>query len=357
MDTANNLIPWLELTERPAFCVKNDVIVAVNTVAARHMLQTGTNIYDIVAEHLKEYKSFTDGCLYLPITIADQSYNCNVTRTKEYDIFLIDHTEENERLQTLALAAQHLLIPLSNIMTVTDRLLSSLNKEDPAIQKNAEQISRNLFQLLRIVGNMSDTSGYQRQSLSGMQTADLPAIIREVLQKTQAIAESAGLNLQFTDQSSPVFGLADSEKLERAIYNLLSNAFKFSKPGSCVEVKLTNTEKQLSFSICNTSLENTDFFPVWHRYQRKPAIEDSRYGLGLGMTLISSVAIAHGGTVLIDHPAPNQTRITMSIAVIDSDTTLCHSPIFRMSDYAGGRDKSLLELSEILSADFYKNSI
>ena len=73
------------------------------------------------------------------------------------------------------------------------------------------------------------------------------------------------------------------------------------------------------------------------------------------MTLVSSVACAHGGTVLIDHPTPLETRITMTIPIKKSESTDVRSPIFRLGDYAGGWDKGLLELSEILSADSYQN--
>ncbi len=357
MDCLNHLNPWLELMDRPAFCVKNGFIVAVNSAASRHMLQIGLDIHEIVTEHCEEYESFSGGCLYLAITVAGLSYNCSVTRTREYDIFLINQESDEDQLQALALAAQQLRIPLSNIMTVTDRLLAELDKDDSPAQQQANQISHSLFQLLRIIGNMSDAGSYRKISSSGMQTVDLSAVISEIMEKAQTVAESAGISLQFSGLNTPVFGLANSEKLERAIYNLLSNAFKFAEPGTCVEAKLTRSEKTLSFLVCNTSLETADTLPFWNRYQRKPTIEDCRYGLGLGMTLVSAVAIAHGGTVLVDHPAENLTRVTMSIAIVNDENTVIHSPVFRIGDYAGGRDKGLLELSEILPAEFYQNSI
>jgi hypothetical protein len=73
------------------------------------------------------------------------------------------------------------------------------------------------------------------------------------------------------------------------------------------------------------------------------------------MTLVSSVACAHSGTLLIDHPTPLETRITMTIPIVNSDSNDVHSPILRIGDYAGGWDKELLELSEILPADSYQN--
>ena len=71
------------------------------------------------------------------------------------------------------------------------------------------------------------------------------------------------------------------------------------------------------------------------------------------MTLVSSVACAHGGTVLLDHPEENQTRITMTIAITKDASGVVRSPVFRIGDYTGEQDNGLLELSEILPADLY----
>jgi hypothetical protein len=72
------------------------------------------------------------------------------------------------------------------------------------------------------------------------------------------------------------------------------------------------------------------------------------------MTLVCSAASVHGGTVLIDHPAPNQIRITVTIPIQTDSSNLIRSPLFNLGDYAGGYDKGLLELSELLPAEFYR---
>ena len=86
-----------------------------------------------------------------------------------------------------------------------------------------------------------------------------------------------------------------------------------------------------------------------------PAIEDSRNGLGLGMTLVGATATAHGGTVLLDHPTPEQTRVTLTIPVKKPRGTEVRSPKIPIGDYAGGRDKALLEFADLLSTDAYNN--
>ena len=355
MNTANHPFPWLGLMDRPAFCVKNGTVIAANSAADRRMLRVGTDISEIVIEHREEYESFQNGRLYLTIKMGDLPCNASVTRTDECDIFIVHQDIDDDQLQTLALAAQQLRIPLSNVMTVSDRLLSQLNDPDDVVQQQANQINRGLFQLLRIVSNMSDAGSYRDLHTVGMQTVDLTAMIEEIMEKAQAVSESTGITLSYTGPDAPIFSLANAEKLERAIYNLLSNALKFSPEGSTVEVKATKSGNLLSFTICNPSIEPVEDMSFWNRYRREPAIGDTRYGLGLGMTLVSAVASIHGGTVLIDHPTLTQTRVTMTVAIAKDTSNTVRSPIIRIGDYAGGRDKALLEFAEFLPEESYKN--
>lgn len=354
METTNHLFPWLDLIDRPAFCVKDSVVVAVNAAAEHRMLRVGMDVYKIVTDHQEAYKAFKNGSLYLTITAGDFPCNASVSRTEEYDIFLIHQDTNDDQLHTLALAAQQLRIPLSNVMTVTDRLLADLDNANPDTQQQASQINHGLFQLLRIISNMSDAGSYKNTPASGMQTIDLTAVVNELMEKAQAISADAGITLSYTGPSAPIWGLAHEEKLERAIYNLISNALKFSTAGSTVEAKLTKNGNMASFTISNSSAEATDDHSLWNRYRREPSIEDSRFGLGLGMTLIGAVATAHGGTVLVDHPSLLETRVTMTIAITKENAAVVRSPIMRIGDYAGGRDKALLEFSEILPTDSYK---
>ena len=74
------------------------------------------------------------------------------------------------------------------------------------------------------------------------------------------------------------------------------------------------------------------------------------------MTFVSAVAASHGGTVLVDHPTSTQTRVTLNIKIQKDNGNLLRSPVLRISDYAGGWDKALLEFSEILSADSYQKN-
>lgn len=349
-----NNFPWLELIDYPTFCVKDGAIIAANALAMQRQLQVGTDISEIVTEHQDIYQDFENGNLYLNINVCGVPCPASIVRTEAYDIFHIRRTEDDGTLQALALAATQLRIPLANLMTVADQLFANM-EADEQTQLQTSQINQNLYRLLRIVSNMSDADGYTQAGKTGMQTADLVSLMAEIMEKSQSFFTDTGIKLIYSGPTGSVFGAVNPEKIERAVYNLLSNAAKFSQEGSTVTASLTAKENRLTFTLCNTNAKDIPVHNLWQQYRRAPGIDDPRHGLGLGMTLASAVAAFHGGTILVDNPAANQTRITMTIPIVKGNTDNLRSPILRVGDYAGGRDRGLIEFSEVLPTESYQN--
>ncbi len=349
MDQSNHPYALLDWIERPAFCVADRQIAAVNWAASQFQLTSGMPVAPLLGEHAQTYDALSEGCLYLTLTINEIPCSASVQRMDGFDLFLID--QSNEQLRALALAAQHLRIPLSTVMAASDRLFSQLDQEAASVQ--ADHINQGLYQILRIVSNMSDAATYQASAPMSMETVNFTAIADELVEKARAMTENTGIILQYTGPNEPILGLANPERIQRAFYNLLSNAIKFTAPGQTIEIKLVKSGHQLSFIIRNPGVPKKagDLFAC---YRRGAGLDDSRMGVGLGLTLVRAVAGAHGGTVLLDYPEGCYTRVTMTVAIRKAEPSdAVRSVVHRIGDYAGGRDKGLLELSEVLAASAY----
>lgn len=349
MDQANYPFALLDWIERPAFCVADGHIAAVNRAASQFQLNIGMPVTPLLGDHAQAYEDLSQGCLYLTLSINNIPCGASVQHLDGFDLFLLDQSDEP--LRALALAAQHLRLPLSNVMTASDRLFSQLEQAEGSAQ--AEYINQGLYQLLRIIGNMSDAANYQASGKVAMETVNFTAIADEFAEKARTMTDATGIHIQYTSLNEPVLGLANPEQLQRAFYNLLSNAIKFTSAGEVIDIKLVKYNHQLRFIICNPSApkQSGDLFAC---YRRTAGIEDSRNGLGLGLTLVRTVATSHGGTVLIDHPEGTHTRVTMTVAIQKANSSnTVRSTVSRVSDYAGGRDKGLLELSEVLKPSAY----
>lgn len=354
MEQTNDIFRMLEMLAHPGFCVKDRKIVKASSSAAQ-LVSEGAAIDTCLHTGREEYAEFTDGCLYLTLMLAGKPCGASVRRVGEYDLFLLEQDSDQAELQAMALAARELREPLANVMTTADRLFPmAALQNDPAAQDLAARMNRGLFQMLRVISNMSDANRYSTAS-STQEVQDITAFLEEVFARVRDRVAHTGSELSFCNLKEPVFCLIDEEKLERAVLNIISNAVKFSPRGGVIEARLVRRNSMLYLTVQDSGEGLSDAVRnnIYDRYLRKPAIEDGRFGIGLGMVLIRSAAAHHGGTVLVDQPEGQGARITMTLAIRKATHTVLRSPVC-MVDYAGGRDRSLIELSDCLPPEAYE---
>jgi len=347
MEKQTDILGMLDLLTAPGFCVKEDRITKVNAAAAAMLFKEGMALGPLLYTGAEEYREFREGCLCIGIRKEETLWNAFVTRQGDTDVFVLEEDSLRPELRTLALAARELRTPLSNAMLITGRLLG---QEDPELVDQISRLNRGLHQILRIVGNMSDAgslSPLPRQTMH-----DVPLVLEEIMDKARALTEAAGLTLRYTGLPESILSLCDPEQLERAVLNILSNAIKFSSQGGTIEAALTRSGHMLRLSILDNGSGISDNLlrSVFYRYLRQPAVEDSRHGIGLGMVLIRTAALQHGGTVLIDQPEGTGTRVTLTLAIRQDEPVLSSNILYPLS---GGYDSTLIELSEVLPAEMY----
>lgn len=345
MENSHDLAAVLDLIIRPAFAVSDGIIQYCNHAARQYMICEETHVDTLLETGAEEYADLTSGSLYLTLRLQDQFFGATVSRTSGFDVFVLDQEDAQPQLQAMALAARELREPLSQMMIAADRLLPAGENDNT----NRQLLRQSLYQMLRLVGNMSDAARYAEQPLPHQQLQDIPALIGEVFEKAGVLAAQAGITLRFTNCPQSVTAMADPEKLERAIYNILSNAIKFSEPGDTVDAALTRRGNKLYLTVNDSGrgIPNELIGNVFSMHLRQPGLEDPRHGIGLGMVMIRSAASAHGGTVLIERSSEQGTRLTMTIAIRKDVSGNLFSPRIHV-DYAGELDHGLIELADVL---------
>lgn len=341
----------LDRIEQPVFCVCDGMICQVNRTAAQYGIRAGTDISTLLDRYLPDYENYTGGELCLMLRIAGIPCQATVQRTGEGDLFFLQQ-ETDPAAQALALGAQHLRSPLQTVITAAEMMA------EPSAPKNTLQhLTKGLYQLQRIVSNMSDTARYQTISDNALETTELVSFFGELMEKACHMASMAGYQLKYSAAIGSAIGLANREMLERAIYNLLANALKYSEPGSTLEAKLTGNAGSLCFTIQDpgSTVPPEERGNLFSRYLRQPGIEDGRHGIGLGLAIVKAAAACHGGTALLEHLPTGGTRFCMTIALRQSETALLREPVrLPALDYSGGHDHALLEFAEILPPSAFK---
>lgn len=345
----------LELMSQPAFCVKDGIITQANRAAKRYLIEPGTPVAPMLGDAAEEYGLFRQGCLFLNLFIAHQYFSASVTPVDDQHVFVLDPEEEQPSLRALALAAQELRKPVSDLMAITDRLFPELEHEGN--DRRAAQVTHmnhSLYQLLRIVFNMSDASRYSQVGLQRRAFRNIGTILEELFEKAAELVEHRHITLNYQGLMGPVRTMVDEEKLERAVLNMISNAMKYTGEGGTINARLARRGDRLFLSVQDdgSGVPDDVISHMHRRYERAPALEDPRHGLGLGMAMIRSCATAHGGSVMVTHPEGTGARITMTIAVWEEQEPTVRTKVLR-PDYAGERNHLLLELADCLPVELY----
>jgi len=350
MNLQTDLTGWLNRYSCPGFAVKNNIITHCNQAAEALLLTPGMDIRELLLTGSEEYAAFQNGCLYLKLKLSSRGWGASVSREAEHHIFLLDQDPEEADLRSLALAARELRSPLSNLKIAADSLMRT-SSEDSLIQEQLARLNRSLHQMHRLVNNMSDAA--KSDILTPVGVHDWNRLIHDIIEKISTQLENTNVCLTYEGLSQSISGLANEGQIERAILNIVSNAMKFMPEGGSIHARLTRQNHMLHLSIqdSGSGIAENILSNVFTRYQRQPGIEDSRYGIGLGMVLIRAAAADHGGTVLIDRPDGKGTRITITLA-IRQDSGLLKTPV--NLPLVDGSQQVLTELSDSLPWEFYR---
>ena len=299
MEQINSTPGMLDLMVRPAFAVKDGIITYANDAAERCLFTPGTAVEEFFDTGIEEYSTLESGCLYLTLCKDDCTWDVCVTPMDGCNIFLLERPQAQPELQAVALAARDLREPLSSIMIAAERLLPALDQDDPAIRRQSAQLSRNLHRILRLVSNMSDAAEYSAPAMPHSELRDITAVIGEIFEKAAALAEQAGMTLKFTNLPQSVLCMTDAQKLERGIYNILSNAMKHTPAGGIIEAQLTHRGKDLQLTVrdSGSGVPPEDREKIFDRFFTADRAHTAGKGTGLGLSICKRIMDMHGQSI------------------------------------------------------------
>lgn len=353
MELSAMITQMLELIPQPAFYVQNGIIEGVNYSAAQKQITVGAKVSDLLHTGKAEYAAFTEGELSLALSIDGIITDAWVVKNGAFDIFRLENETAEASFLAYFKAAKELREPLSGAMAATIDALNNA-KASGENEEKLQQINRGLYRMLRLVDNMSAAKLLTSKQDIRFTTKNISAIFNEIMEQAAILVEKAGCKLHFAGLNKAAYGLANRQLLEQAVYNLISNAIKFSAPGNVLEAKLTAGENKLYFTFSDTGLkvDKKIASEVFSHHSKQPDIDDGRRGIGLGMVTVRAAAAAHNGTVLIQQPENAGLRITMSISLRQSSATALNSPVRTIAEN-GGYSTGLIQLSDVLPHTAY----
>jgi PAS domain S-box-containing protein len=209
--------------------------------------------------------------------------------------------EEANRLKDefLATISHELRSPLNAILGWA-RLLREPKVQADQLERALEIIERNAQAQARLIEDLLDVSRIVSGKLSvQMRPVTLNSTAQSVVADMRPAAEAKGIDLRLVEDGE-IKLLGDADRLQQVVWNLLSNALKFTPEGGRIEVGLKRVGERAELRVSDTGRGiSSEFLPyVFDRFRQATGADArSRAGLGLGLTIVRFIIEAHGGSV------------------------------------------------------------
>lgn len=212
-----------------------------------------------------------------------------------------DKTRELDRLKTefFANVSHELRTPLTLILGPVQRLLASPAAQ--AVDREAlEVIERNARTLLRHVDDLLDVSRLEEATMApAYEHTDVPALARLVAAHFNSVAQELDVQWRVLLPES-LDAQLDPQMLQRVLFNLLSNAFKFTPAGSHVRLSVEPRGERLRIEVADGG---PGIPPQWReaifeRFRQLHGHGERRHpGTGLGLAIAREFVHLHGGSI------------------------------------------------------------
>jgi signal transduction histidine kinase len=234
----------------------------------------------------------------------------------------ITDIKEMERMkdEMISAVSHEMRTPLTAMLGFTEFLLENEIDQDK-MQGILQTIHKETERLNELIGNFLDMQRLKGQA--GTSCVEMVSVPDLLQQGVKLFTINRGMHRVTVDcppNLPPVRG--DSEKLHQVMINLLSNACKYSAPGSAVVVGASLSEDQVVITVKDEGIgipaEMRDkvfekFFRVDNSDRRMVG------GTGLGLALVKDIIDAHGGRIWIESRAPKGTCFNISLPVYKAD--------------------------------------
>ncbi|GAB6012984.1 hybrid sensor histidine kinase/response regulator transcription factor [Viscerimonas tarda] len=191
--------------------------------------------------------------------------------------------------------------PLTMIVSPVEHILEN-EKIPEEIRTQLQLVLKNANRMLRMVNQILDFRKIQKKDLNIQETVIAP-FVREICNNFQEIAEERRINLIINNQIGDEKLWIDRDSFEKLLFNLLSNAFKYTQSDKTIEVSLSNEKRDNAVALTvrdqgkgmSKEILNKLFtrFASFNKDKNKPST-------GIGLSIVKEVADKHHAKILVE---------------------------------------------------------
>lgn len=206
-----------------------------------------------------------------------------------------------DKMRFYAYISHEFKTPLSLILTPTEDLLHRQSYSSKEGKSVLEFILKNANRLLRLVDQILDLRRIDAGKIElHSSTYDLVGFCREIVNDFSMKAKKSHIDLQFICPFKELSYTFDAEKLDKVLFNILSNAFKYTPAGGLIHVSLLQNRQNIEIIISDNGegMNEEDRENAFELFYR--ADQNSSFGTGLGLALSKEFVQLHQGEISVE---------------------------------------------------------
>lgn len=301
---------------QPVLFVRDETVIYRNAAAEKLLCGMPLSLSDCLPfESLDCYRAFTGaGTLLMTVSFGGQLYSATVTRGENADIFVLNSAplDDGGRSALPAAVARTINQTLNEMLSAVESFLPD-HIDDPEISQAGGRVTKGIYQLSRLSGNLVDLSTARRGVFHKVEFVET---LRRFVRRLTPLCAEAGVELRFTTKERVMSAVIDEELLDRAMLSLISNSLRFS--GKTIELCLYRVEGRavIKFSDDGEGMEPLDLADALSPLRREVSpLDDPRRGAGLGLAVACRIAMIHGGTLILRSEPGKGTTALFSVSL------------------------------------------
>ncbi|GHN01782.1 hypothetical protein WSM22_32710 [Cytophagales bacterium WSM2-2] len=256
------------------------------------------------------------------VYMLQQSHNRKVKDLLEVQKSLNQKLQEADQIKSRFFAniSHEFRTPLSLILAPIEEKLES-DKLALADKESFQMIKRNGNHLLSLINQLLDLSKLEAGKMElQVKKGNLGHFLNAVSYSFDSLAENKQITFLKSISADFYESWYDSDKLEKIINNLLSNAFKFTPPQGTVALSISRSDfnNQMEIRIVDTGrgIPQEDLEKVFTPfYQSRFASNENQPGTGLGLSLVQELVKLYGGTIRLESKIEAGTTVYVMLPV------------------------------------------
>ena len=199
--------------------------------------------------------------------------------------------------------SHELRTPLTLIAGPVEQVLK--NDKLPAdAREQLVVVERNTSRMLRLVNQILDFRKIQNKKMKmQVQRVDIVPFVRKVMDNFEAVAEEHRIDFLFQTEKDHLYLWVDADKLEKIVFNLLSNAFKYTPNGKMITMFIREDENTVSIGVQDQGIgiaenKKKSLFVRFENLVDKNLFNQASTGIGL--SLVKELVEMHKATISVD---------------------------------------------------------